>query len=106
MVPIIWSSAEPSYNEDAVETHLAILQTEVRDSSHRRCSSLGEILVHLVNLVRDVRVRFVEEIATLLLEEGEGVLCALGSLASLVEFRVDGAESSLRVAESMERERE
>lgn len=85
-------------------THLTVLQTEVRDSSHRRSRSLGKVLVHHVDLVGDVRVRSVEEVATLLLEEGEGVLCALCTLAGFVEFGVDGAEPGLGVAESGEEE--
>lgn len=81
-------------------THLTVLQTEIRDTSHRRSSSLGQVLVHRVNLVRDVGVGGVEEIASLLLEEGEGVLCTLGCLASFVKLGVDRFESCLRVTES------
>lgn len=45
-------------------THLAILQTQVCDSTHRRSLPLGEIFVYLVNAIRDVVVSLVKQVTS------------------------------------------
>lgn len=91
------------FSTPSISTHLAVLQTEVSDTSHRRRLALGQVLVHLVDAVRDVLVGLVEQLAALLLDGGEGILCRLGRLAGLVELAVDLLEAGFRVAEAVER---
>ena len=81
--------------------HLAILETEIGDSTHRSRLSFRQIFVDDVDAIRNVTVGLVEQVAALLLEGGESVLCSLGRLASGFEFGVDILESSFRVAQSI-----
>lgn len=44
--------------EDA--TYIALLKTQIRNTAHGAGLAFGQFFVHLVNVLRDVLIRFVE----------------------------------------------
>lgn len=51
-------------DENAQKTHLAILQTKICNSSHRCSFAFREVLVYLINAIRDMVVGFIEQITS------------------------------------------
>lgn len=80
--------------------YLAVLESQISYPSHRSRLSLCEVLVNVIDLVRDVTVGFVEEITSLFANGSKVVLGFLGRLSRRLEFSVDGLEAGLRVIQS------
>ena len=87
--------------ESSSKTDLAILQTEIRDSTHRSRLSFRQILVNDVDSIRNMTVRLVEEVASFLLECGKLIFRCLGRFSRRFEFCVDIFESIFGIVQSI-----
>lgn len=82
-----------------VQTHLGVLERQVRDAAHGARLALGEVLVDVVDDARDVVEGLVEEFAALVLDVVELVLGRLGLVADLVELLLMVPQPRLGVVE-------
>lgn len=88
----IQSALSPSSRRS---TDLAVLETEVRNSSHWCGRALRQVLIHRVNAIRDVLVSLVEQVASFFLDRIKSILGRLDSLSSLFKFCVNLLETVL-----------
>ena len=61
---LIISSALEYVYKHQLPSYFAIFESEIRNAAGGRHLSLREVLVHLINTLRDVIVRFVEQLAS------------------------------------------
>ena len=55
-----WKKATINVQLASSHPYLIVFQAEIGDAAHGGCLTLGKILIHLVDALRDVVVRFVE----------------------------------------------